>query len=218
MKSLPVKKTKTKREVSPSPTSSAETALPSLDLDEMLADADALSAKKKKPKTAGQARSRVPEEDEDGDFKMHEVSSDEREAVTAKQTAHPGKASSTYFEDRKLPSLDRTNATEPTDETLTPPEIDRRSGNPSTITHVSTYVPHMHVKDEKSSSSQLPYSSPALQRAQRGVAGRLASPRPVRAGLQDIVKLERMASADAPSRYDRPGTRGGTGGWITHRN
>lgn len=109
---------------------------------------------------------------------------------------------------RAAPSLDRAKTTEPTDTYLTPHHPNHQpSGNPSTITHLSDNIPKF--SDDPSSSSQLPYSSPALDKARRQDG--LARPRPIRDASRDIVKLESMAVDYTPPPKKEIGGKVGRG-------
>lgn len=186
MKSLPQRK----KLAPPSPKTSSDIPVPDLDIDELLAEA---AAKSDRWRPSNRASRHAPPQ--------HDVQDDEIIEVTrarGQSRRNTGQDDCLEINDNKtLPSLDQSNPTEPTDTYLTPHGTDenRSIGNPSTITHLSETIPH--YSDRQSSSSQVPYSSPALDRARRGAQApdriSMLSPRPVRAVSGEVLRLEKMA-------------------------
>ena len=193
MKSLPQKK----RAAPPGSSSSPnDLKIPTFDIDAMLASADAKSERWRPSDRVTRKPTVCDEEDE----LVVEMLSDH--GSRSRPDEYRRQPSPDYFddamdvdEDDPIPSLDKSNPTELTDHYLTPHGTDSSTGNPSTITHLSETAPHF--SDLRSSSSQVPYSSPALDRARRATLApdrnSMISPRPVRAVSGDVVKLERMA-------------------------
>lgn len=207
MKSLPQKKKPAPHHSSSS--SSSDIHVPTIDLDEMLAEADAKSEEWRPSNRASRDAPTRKDVSPEEKTRMDEGSDSESKPNTQ---ARRKKTTSIYFDEPmdmdvdmdisdqpKPPSLDQSSPTEITDTYLTPHGTDRHEddygsiGNPSTITHLSETIPH--YTDPISSSSQVPYSSPALERARRAAPDRatLISPRPVRAVTGDVLKLERIA-------------------------
>lgn len=207
MKSLPQK-----RKPAPHPSSSSSSSeihVPTLDLDQLLAEAD---AKSEEWRPSNRVSRDAPNKTDMMPREEMQVEEHIDGAIRPTVEARRKTTKSSYFDDsmdmdmdidlseeQKLPSLDQSNPTELTDIYLTPHGTEQHRddygsiGNPSTITHLSETIPH--YTDPQSSSSQVPYSSPALERARRAVPDRITmiSPRPVRAVTGDVHKLERMA-------------------------
>jgi len=92
---------------------------------------------------------------------------------------------------KPIPSLDRTNTTQPTDTMLTPKvESQYDDRDPSTMTHLST---RPRVSEYATSSSQLPYSSPVVGKYGRSTHAGIMNPVPVRDKSSHIANLQRMA-------------------------
>lgn len=91
-----------------------------------------------------------------------------------------------------IPSLDRSKPKEPTNEFSTP-EADSQHeyDNPSTMTHLSDTK--RRVSDCPTSSSQLPYSSPVVDKYGRSGNIGIINPIPVRDKSSQIAHLQKMA-------------------------
>ena len=208
MKNLPQKQ----RPAPPRSSSTPDFHIQSLDLDEVFAEADAKSDEwRPSNRAARKATTHAQEDDPMGVDQNHDTTRSEKQ-VTRKKTISDHCDFDDFIdlvdEESKLPSLHQNNSIKVTDNYLTPHGTDDRNdeshsiGNPSTITHLSDTVPRL--SEPYSSSSQVPHSSPALDRARRG--GRegvsMISPRPVRAVSGDIAKLEKMVGEGQNAERD----------------